>query len=369
MKDYYKTLGVSKSASKDEIKKAFYKLAHQHHPDKNSGDDKKFKEINEAYQVLNDDKKRSHYDQNRSNGSTNTNAGGNHSYGGQGNPFEGFDFGGFGNGNSNNSFQFDFGEMGDIFDMFGGGKKSAGARSKRGEDLQVLVEVTLAESYTGINKKIIYNRHVKCATCKGEGAKPGSKKVDCKKCTGKGVVNTTRSTIFGTFSQSSICPDCDGNGKIPEQKCDDCKGEGIKIQKEEVNIPVPEGAEDGEQLVLRSYGEGVTNGESGDLYVVIKVLNDKKFVRRGLNMYAKIDLKLTDIILGNKKVLKDILNRELEITIPQNQNPKEQITIKNKGMKRNGRMGDLILEIDLEIPKHLSKKTKDLLEQLKSEGL
>ncbi len=368
MKDYYKILGVEKKASKEEIKKAFYKLAHLHHPDKNKGDDKKFKEINEAYQVLSDDKKRAHFDNFGTNPGAGANGAGGFHYGQGGQGFEGFDFSGFQNGNA--GFQFDFGDMGDFFDMFGGQQRSGGrSRVKRGDDLQIMIEVTLAESYTGINKKIVYNRHAKCDTCNGEGAKPGIKKTDCKKCAGKGVINTTKKTIFGAFQQQAVCPDCDGEGKIAEQKCVDCKGQGLKIKKEEINFPVPEGVEDGEQLVLRGYGEGETGGESGDLYVIIRVQSDRKFVRKGLNLYTKIDLKLTDIILGNKIVIKDLQNKDLEIEIPQMQNPKEQIVAKGKGMKRSGRVGDLVIDINLNTPKYLSQKSKDLLEQLKKEGL
>ncbi len=366
MKDYYKILGVEKKASKEEIKKAFYKLAHQHHPDKNKGDDKKFKEINEAYQVLSDDKKRAHFDQFGSNPGPGSNGGGGFNYGQSG--FEGFDFSGFGGGGTQ-GFQFDFGDMGDFFDMFSGGGQRSGNRRRKGEDLQILVEVTMAESFTGVSKKVVYNRHTKCETCHGDGAKPGTKKVECKKCSGKGVVNTTKKTIFGNFASQSICADCEGKGKIPETKCSDCRGEGIKIKKEEISIPIPEGVEDGEQLMLRGYGETISDGEAGDLYIVVKVLSEKKFIRRGLNLYTKVDLKLTDIILGYKLTIKDVQNNDLEINIPLHQNPKEQIIISKKGMKRQGRVGDLVIDINLEIPKHLSKKAKDLLEDLKSEGL
>lgn len=358
MKDYYKTLGVDKKASKDEIKKAFYKLAHQHHPDKNGGDDKKFKEVNEAYQVLSDDKKRAHYDQFGSNPGANGNAGQN--------GFGGFDFSGFGQGGG---FQFDFGDMGDFFDIFGGNSGASRNRKRKGDDLQILVEISLSEAYTGVSKKVVYNRHARCETCKGDGAKPGTKKVECKKCHGSGVINTAKKTIFGNFQQQTVCPDCEGSGKIPEVKCPDCKGQGIKIKKEELNIPIPEGAEDGEQLLLRNYGEAEANSESGDLYVIIKVASDKKFLRKGLNLYTKVDLKLTDLILGNKIVIKDVQNKDLEIQVPQMQNPKEQIVVHGKGMRRSGRQGDLIVDIILQIPKNLSKKAKEALEELKKEGL
>jgi molecular chaperone DnaJ len=243
-KDYYKILGVDKKASKDEIKKAFYKLAHQHHPDKNGGDDKKFKEVNEAYQVLSDDKKRAQYDQFGSAGPGGSGFNG-QAYGG--NPFEGFDFSGGG-------FQFDFGDMGDIFDMFGGG--SSRRRPTKGEDLQVMVEVTAAESFTGVSRKIIYNRHATCEVCHGDGAKPGTKKHNCKKCDGKGVINSTKKTIFGSFAQQSVCDVCGGSGRIPDVKCDNCKGQGIKMKKEEVSIPIPKDVKDMEDRLVKMLWSG-----------------------------------------------------------------------------------------------------------------
>lgn len=274
-KDYYKILGVSKGAGKEEIKKAFYKLAHQHHPDKNGGDDKKFKEVNEAYQVLSDDKKRAQYDQFGTTGP----AGGSY----QGNPFEGFDFSGFGNGQG---FQFDFGDMGDMFDMFGGGGKRT--RRTQGEDLQVLVEITFAESYLGSSKKIIYNRHAECPTCKGEGAKPGTKLNECKKCSGKGVIITNKKTIFGNFAQQSTCPDCEGYGKIPEHKCTDCKGAGVKMKKEELEIKIPEGIEKGQQILMRGYGEGVKNGTTGDLYIIVQIKKPKHITKKAKELLEEL---------------------------------------------------------------------------------
>ena len=283
MKDYYKTLGVEKKASKEEIKKAFYKLAHQHHPDKNKGNDVKFKEINEAYQTLSDDKKRASYDQFGSSGPAGGGNSGNYSYQGQGNPFGGFDFSGFGGGGE--GFEFD---MGDIFDMFGGGRTNQKARSRRGDDLQILVEVSLSESFAGANKKVIYNRHAKCETCKGNGAKPGTQLKECKKCAGKGIVNSTKRTIFGNFAQESVCTDCEGVGKIPEVKCPECKGEGIKMKKEEITVPVKEGVENGQQFVMRGLGEAVANGESGDLYVTIRIAKNKPLTKKARELLEEL---------------------------------------------------------------------------------
>jgi molecular chaperone DnaJ len=278
MKDYYKVLGVNKSASKDEIKKAFYKLAHQHHPDKNKGDDKKFKEVNEAYQVLSDDKKRAHFDQFGTNpGATgNAGAGSGGQYGGfNASDFGGFDFSQFGFGGGNGGFHFEFNGQ-DFSDMFGNSSwGGGGGRSKRkqvGEDLQVTIEIGVAESYLGTTKKIVYNRHVKCTTCSGSGGQPGSKKHNCKKCNGKGSVVTTKRTIFGNMQQQSICPDCEGMGEVYDTKCSDCRGMGINMKKEEVEAKFPEGVQNGQQLVMRGHGEFAPHGgEAGDLYIVVRV--------------------------------------------------------------------------------------------------
>lgn len=281
-KDYYKTLGVNKGASKEEIKKAFYKLAHQHHPDKNGGDDKKFKEVNEAYQVLSDEKKRTHYDKFGSAGPTGQGGGYSYQNYGGGNPFEGFDFSGFGGG-SGQGFEFDFG---DVFDMFGGGGRAR--RQTKGEDLQIVVEITISESILGTNKKITYNRHALCSTCHGNGGKPGTKMNECKKCSGKGTIVTAKKTIFGTVQQQSLCLECEGSGKIPEHKCPDCKGAGVKIKKEEINVPIPAYTENGHQLVMRGYGEGIKNGHEGDLYVVIRVSKPRNISKKAKELLEEL---------------------------------------------------------------------------------
>lgn len=291
MKDYYKVLGVNKNASKDEIKKAFYKLAHQHHPDKNKGDDKKFKEVNEAYQILSDDKKRAHFDQFGSAPGAGT--GGGYSYGGF-NPndfkdFGGFDFSDFGfGGGKNGGFHFEFNGQ-DFSDMFGfgGGRKSS--KKQRGEDLQVVVGITLSEMFLGTTKQVVYNRNVKCEHCAGIGAEPGTKKHECKKCEGRGVVTTMKRTIFGQIQTQVECGDCQGQGEIFESKCGVCKGEGIKIKKEEVNVPIPENVQDGQQLVMRGYGEYAPHGgQAGDLYVVVRLQKGKALSKRAKELLEEL---------------------------------------------------------------------------------
>ena len=290
MKDYYKVLGVSKSASKDEIKKAFYKLAHQHHPDKNAGNDTKFKEVNEAYQNLSDDTKRAQYDRFGAGGPTgggNYGGGQQYSYGGNSSGFEGFDFSDFGFGGQNGNVHFEFNghDFSDMFGFGGGGKR----RKQRGEDLQIAVGVTISESLLGVTKKIVFNRHNKCETCKGEGAETGSKKHECKKCDGKGTVTKTNRTIFGNMQSQSVCTDCNGVGKTFEKKCHECRGEGVKIKKEELNVPIPENVQDGQQLVMRGYGEYAPfGGDAGDLYIIVRIQKNKPLTRRAKEILEEL---------------------------------------------------------------------------------
>ncbi|NVN97528.1 DnaJ domain-containing protein, partial [Candidatus Nomurabacteria bacterium] len=216
-KDYYKTLGVEKNASKEEIKKAFHKLAHAHHPDKNNGDDKKFKEVNEAYQVLSDDKKRASYDQFG-------NADGPQGFGGAGFGGQG-GFGGFDFRNGQNGMEFDMGDLGDIFgDFFNGGRSKA--KAHKGRDLQTEIHLSFEESIFGVEKKINVNKQSICNVCSGTGAKVGTKMDTCKTCGGQGQIREIRRSILGNFESVKTCEACFGSGKIPTQKCSECRGSG-----------------------------------------------------------------------------------------------------------------------------------------------
>jgi len=369
MKDYYKTLGISKSATKDEIKKAFYKLAHQHHPDKNGGNDKTFKEVNEAYQVLSDDSKRAHYDRFGSNPGASASGGNPFGQGGFGGGFEGFDFSQFGfgggrGGNGNVHFEFGGEDLGDLFgDMFGfgGGRKS---RTKRGSDMQANLNITLEEVMSGTNKKIQYQRNAKCTTCHGDGAKPGSKIVNCKKCDGRGKIKTAKRTILGTFEQQSVCDECEGSGKIPEHKCGECRGTGIVQKNESIDVKIPEGVESDEAIIMKGLGEAIKNGEAGDLHIVINVLNHKTFERRGLDLFVKLEAKYVDFLLGKTYNLHG-LNNSLEIKIPQFHNPKDKLILKEKGLIRKGyRQGNIIVDFEIKMPHSLSKSEADLLKNI-----
>ena len=238
-RDYYDILGVSKNASQEEVKKAYREKAHQYHPDKTGGDEGKFKEINEAYQILGNPEKRAQYDR----------FGSAENFGPQGGPV-GFDF-------SN----FDFGavdfDLGDIFgDIFGGGRSSRKQRqSQRGRDIVVSLEITLEEAFRGLVKDLELRKLVRCMRCKGDGSEPGTGKVACKTCGGIGELKRTQRTFFGVFSQSSACPDCQGEGQYPEQTCKECLGEGRIRKIEKLSIPIPAGIESGGILRIHHKGE------------------------------------------------------------------------------------------------------------------
>ncbi|MCX6705158.1 MAG: DnaJ domain-containing protein, partial [Candidatus Woesebacteria bacterium] len=263
-KDYYDILGVNKGASKDEIKKAFYKLAHKYHPDKKEGNEAKFKQVNEAYQVLSDDAKRSKYDQFGS-GFENMQQG----YGGQRQSgFEGFDFSGFQNG----SADFDFGNLNDIFsDFFTGGMGGGRREVRRGRDISTEIQISFSESVFGTSRKILLTKTSNCTTCNGSGAKPGTKMETCKYCNGQGKIREAKRTILGTISSTKICEECLGSGEVPKEKCETCKGKGVLRKESEISVNLPAGIRDGEMIRMSGMGEAVTKGTAGDLYIKVNV--------------------------------------------------------------------------------------------------
>lgn len=358
-KDYYKILGVDKSASKDEIKKAFHKLAHKHHPDKNGGDDSKFKEVNEAYQTLSDDKKRSQYDQFGSDGPSFSGG-----YGGQGGGFGGFDFSGFQNGN----VEFDMGDLGDIFgDFFGGGRQKQG--TKKGRDIQTEIHITFEESIFGTEKTIMLERQSTCDTCKGNGAKVGTKFDTCKTCHGEGQIREVKRSILGSFESRRTCDTCSGTGKIPNEKCSVCKGSGVHTKKEEIKVVIPAGIESGQMLRMHSMGEAIKDGKTGDLYIKIFAKNNSIYTRDGNNLYTDIEIKLSDSILGTTYNLKTLEGTNVEVTIPSGIRHGEMLRVKGRGVPSGSSRGDIILTIKIKMPHKLSKKAKELVEKLKEEGV
>ena len=360
-KDYYETLGVSKGASKDEIKKAFYKLAHKYHPDKKEGDESKFKQVNEAYQVLSDDDKRAKYDQF---GSAYQNMGGSTGgYGAQGG-FGGFDFSGA------NGAEFDFGNLNDIFsDFFGGGMGGGRREQRRGRDISTEINISFSDSIFGTNRKILITKTSECLTCHGSGAKAGTRMVTCKHCNGQGQIRESKRTIFGNIASNKICEACLGAGEVPEHSCETCKGKGVLRREEEVSIVIPAGIRDGEMIRMTGFGEAVPKGVAGDLYIKINVAPHPVFKRDGHDLVMSLNLKLSDALLGTKYPI-ETLDGHIEVTIPEGVGINEILRVKGKGVPTGkNKRGDLLIKLNIKLPSKLSRKSREIVEQLKKEGI
>ncbi len=358
-KDYYQTLGIDKKAGKDEIKKAFRTLAHKYHPDKKTGDDAKFKEINEAYSVLSDDNKRAQYDQF---GSAGPSAG---FGGGQGAGFDGFDFSQFTQGGSGNGFEFDFG---DIFgDVFGGG--GGRRQTKRGRDISIDIELSFEESVFGVERTILLNKVSKCDTCGGSGAEKGSDMSTCTTCNGHGQVREIKKTFLGQFETTTVCNTCQGAGKIPKIKCHTCHGQGVYKKESELKVKIPSGIDNGEMIRLSGGGEAVAGGQAGDLYIKIYVKKHPIFRKDGANLLADIEVRLSDAILGGEETLKT-LDGEIKVKIPEGVNHGEVLRVKGRGVPNSsGRRGDILIKLNIQIPKKLSREARKAIETLKEEGI
>ena len=362
MKDYYKTLAVEKGASSDEIKKAFRKLAHKYHPDK-GGDEKKFKEASEAYQVLSDEKKRLEYDTYGSEGP------GQGSGGGQGGGQQGgFDFSGFQGGFNGQGFEGV--DLNDIFgDFFGGRGARTSAQARRGRDISVDMKVTFAEAVFGVERKVLITKTSACQTCHGSGAKPGTKLNTCSRCNGQGRVNETVKSFLGTFTQARECSVCAGVGKVHEEKCTTCKGVGVARREEEITIKVPAGIGNGEMVRLTGAGEAIQNGTSGDLYVRIHVATHTVFRRERENLVMDLKVKLTDAILGAEYPI-ETLDGQIKLTIPKGISSGEVLRVRDKGVPIDKKhRGDLFIKVEVKNPSKLSNKAEKLLKELREEGI
>jgi molecular chaperone DnaJ len=378
--DYYKILGVGRDASDEEIKKAYRKLAHKYHPDKSGGDEKKFKEINEAYQVLSDKSKRAQYDQF---GRTFEQAGAGSGAGfsgfegfsaGDGPPF-GWDFGDiFGRDRRREETNFAFGgDFSDIFsDIFGEGFAPGRARSARsGKDIQVDVEISFKEMVRGSRREFNLYKRVECDACGGTGGETGSKKIVCPSCGGAGQIRKTSRSFFGTFTQVSVCPECRGKRDVFERKCKKCGGDGrIKAEKI-IKVEIPAGIADGQTITLPGQGEaGEIGARSGDLYVVVHVLPHPKFRREKDNIISEEKISFSQAALGDK-VKVETIDGDVKMKIPAGTQSGEIFRVKEKGIPRLGKRGrgDQLVKIAVVTPERLSGKQKEIIEELKKEGL
>lgn len=357
-RDYYEVLGIGKNASADEIKKAFRKQAVKHHPDKEGGDEAKFKEINEAYEVLKDPAKKQRYDQFGHAG-----VGGS---GGGGNPFEGF--GGFGGQGQN--INFDFGDMGlgDIFSSFfggsGGGQRSG--RQARGRDLETNITISFEDAVFGTEVELSLDLEDTCDHCKGTTAEPGYEMKTCDQCDGSGQVVHVMRTMFGNIQQATVCPKCKGKGKIPEKECSVCGGKGTKRKKQEIKLKVPAGIDDGATIRLREHGEAIANGPKGDLYVNVRVKPHKKFTREGDLILSEETVNMVDAALGTE-IEVDTVDGPVKMKIPAGTQSGTDFKLSGHGvthLKRETR-GAHIVTINVETPTKLSKQQVELLEQFK----
>lgn len=355
-KDYYNILGVSKGASEDEIKKAFRRLAHEHHPDK-GGDQQKFKDANEAYQVLCDKNKRSKYDQFGSAAFENGGYGG-----GQGQGFGGFE--GF------NVNVDDLGDFGDILgSMFGMGGRGRGP--KRGKDIETEVALDFLETVTGAKKKIKLYKHDPCSICSGTGAEPGAKMETCKTCQGKGQVMQAVRTMFGTMQSAVTCSECFGKGTKPSQICKHCSGTGIERKTKEMEFDVPAGISDGETLKVAGEGEHPgAGGRPGDLYIHIRVKSHPIFERESSDVRSTVHISYSMLSLGGETEI-DTVDGKGSLKIPEATEPGSVFKIRGKGfpfLRSNGR-GDHLVTVQPIVQKKLSKEQRRALEQLKEQGL
>jgi molecular chaperone DnaJ len=359
-KDYYEMLGVPRNATQDDIKRAFRKLAHKYHPDKTTGDEAKFKELNEAYQILSDKQKRAEYD---AYGSTFTNARG----GGAG--FEdAWRAGGFGNFAQGGAPDVDFG---DLFEgIFGGGMNAdMGARTRRGSDISVDIQITFSESIFGTERKIVLTKVGLCDTCGGSGGKPGTQTKQCEACGGKGRLREEKRSFFGAFASVRECDRCYGKGTVPSEPCTTCHGHGVMRKAEDISVRIPSGVEGGEMLRLSGRGEAVPGGIPGDLYVKIHVEKDLHFRREGANLVTTLDIKLSDALLGAEYGIKT-LDGEIKIKVPAGVSFGELLRVKGKGVPIDrGARGDLLVKVDIKLPSKISGKTRKLIETLRESGI
>ena len=360
-RDYYEVLGLQKGASDDEIKKAFRKMALKYHPDKNPGDkaaEEKFKEANEAYEVLSDPDKKSKYDRFGF-------AGVAPSYGGGADGFGGFgDFGGFGGAGGMN-----FEDIFDMFGGFGGGRRQSRRNgAQKGRDLQKTVTIDFTDALFGCSRQIDLNKDVKCKTCGGSGAKPGTGKKTCDQCGGRGQISQVSNTPFGRFQNITTCPKCGGTGQVVETPCPDCNGTGRNRKTVKIKVDIPAGVDNDSIITLRGQGEpGINGGPDGDLYIVVNVRPHSTYKRRGDDLYLDLPITFDQAALG-AKVQVPGFGETYSYTITPGTQTGSSFRLKGKGVPnvRTGRKGDLYVKVIVEVPTKLGRKEKKAIEEMAS---
>lgn len=356
-RDYYEILGLQKDASDDEIKKAFRKAAVKYHPDKEGGDETKFKEASEAYEVLKDSAKRQRYDQFGHAG-----VGGASGGGASGNPFEGF--GGF--GGQNVHFDFGDGGLGDIFgQFFGGGQRAQGPT--RGRDVEASIQLTFEEAVFGVEEKITLDMDDECSHCHGTTVEPGHDMKTCPACKGAGQQTRIMNTMFGQIQQAVTCETCQGRGKVPEKVCTVCRGRGTERRKQTITLKVPAGIDDGATIRLKERGEAIGGGAKGDLYVHVRVQAHKKFTREGDIILSEEHVGMIDAALGTE-IDVDTVDGAVRMKVPAGTQSGTDFKLSNHGVPhmRSSARGPHIVSIIVDTPTKLTKKQKDLLEQFDS---
>lgn len=353
MKDYYQILGLQKGASKDEVKKAFRKLAAEYHPDKKTGNETKYKEITEAYAVLGDDKKKAEYD---SYG---------HAFSGGGGGAQGFSWADFAQqGFGGQNFEFD---ISDIFENFGFGG-GRGAKQNRGRDVSIEINLSFKEAVFGTARKVLITKNSLCTECKGTGGKPEAGTTECANCGGHGKIRETRQSVMGSFTTVRECSACNGRGQTPKERCGACVGAGVRRGQEEVEIKVPAGIENGEVIRMTGRGEAMPSGQPGDLYIKVHIEAHKTIKRDGTTLFITLPVKLTDALLGEVYSV-ETLDGVVELKVPGGITHGELLRIRERGVPTERGRGDFMVRISIEMPKKLSRKAQKLVEELKGEGV
>ncbi len=365
--DYYEVLGVARNATQEDIKKAFHRLAHKHHPDK-GGDEKKFKEINEAYQVLSDKQKRAQYDQfgRVFEGGA---PGGDWNWA-WGNPFSEDEF----SARGGSAFGGDFGDVSDIFEEFFnfGGQRGRKKDIRKGKDIQIDIEIPLEQILKQTIEKIKLNKFVVCHRCHGNGAEPGAKIKECFSCRGTGQVQQIKKTIFGSYTVFAICPECQGEGTKPEKPCNVCKSDGRIKAEDKIDVIMPAGVDAGQIIKIEGKGEaGKRGGRAGDLYARIFVKKHSVFERRGDDLFRDADITFSEAVLGDEIEVGTLEGTKILLQVPAGTESEKVFKISGKGVPHFAGFGkgNLYVKLRIKTPKKLTKEQKELFKKLKEEGL